>query len=312
MYLEWFKKFPKMNPTLRQKERRTAYLMLAPYLLGVMTLVIGPALLSLGLAFTDFDAIGEPTWLGLTNLLTLLNDRFFWMALGNTLFYVLGAVSLRLVGAFGLALLLHRAYRRRKQAGRASPTQALIYLPSVIPDIAYALIWLVAFNPAFGPVNVLLGWLGLPTPAWLVEAWPARFALISIAVWQLGEGFIILLASLSDIPASLYEMAELDGASAWRRFWAITWPLLLPRLLLLSARDVIITLQANFVPSLVMTKGGPGYATLFLPLYTYQLAFEDLRFGYASAVVWTLYLLTGAIVAGQYWLTRRRRYDEAF
>ena len=121
-----------------------------------------------------------------------------------------------------------------------------------------------------------------------------------------------LLASLSDVPESLYEAAAVDGAGASRQFWQITLPLLLPRLLLLSARDLIISLQANFVPSLVMTKGGPGYATLFLPLYSYVLAFEDLRFGYAAAVVWSMYLLTALILGLQFLLSRRWQHQEAF
>jgi multiple sugar transport system permease protein len=185
----------------------------------------------------------------------------------------------------------------------------VVYLPTVVPEIAYALIWLVALNPLYGPVNLILGGLGLPTPSWSTEPWPARFALVGIAVWQLGESFVVLLAALASIPRYLHEASALDGATTWARLRYILLPLLLPSLLLLTARDMILCLQTNFVPALVITKGGPGYATLFIPLYAYQRAFEDLRLGYAAAVVWTLYLITLLAVGLQWRLGRRRAYE---
>jgi multiple sugar transport system permease protein len=124
----------------------------------------------------------------------------------------------------------------------------------------------------------------------------------------LGESFVVLLASARSVPAWLYDASAIDGAGLWARFRYITLPMLMPSLILLTARDLIVSLQANFVPSLVVTKGGPGYATLFIPLYTYWLAFDDLRFGYAAAVVWTLYGITLLVVAAQYMLGKRWQY----
>jgi multiple sugar transport system permease protein len=187
-----------------------------------------------------------------------------------------------------------------------------VYLPTVIPSIAYAMIWLISFNPQYGPVNLLLGALGLPTPAWRVEPWPALWSLVIMAVWQLGECFVILLAAARNVPDSLYEAAAIDGAGAWAGYRHITLPLLLPSLLLLGARDLVVSLQANFVPSLVVTEGGPGYATLLIPLYTYRLAFDDLRFGYAASVVWTIYLILVCAVAGLHLLSRRRQEEGIF
>lgn len=280
--------------------------MLLPYLIGLLGLVILPAFLSLGLAFMRYDALTPPVWVGLANAERLLSDRLFWVALGNTLFYLFFAVLLRMVGAFLLALLLQHQGRGLDLA------RAVVYLPTVIPDVAYALIWLVALHPRFGPINLLLGAFHLPTPAWTIEAWPARFALVMMAAWQLGEGFVILLASLNDIPEHLYEAAALDGADKWASFRHITLPLLLPRLLLLTARDLITSLQANFVPSLIVTKGGPGYATLFLPLYSYLLAFDDLRFGYAATIVWTMYLITMIVIGLQYMLGKRWQHEQSY
>lgn len=280
--------------------------MLAPYIIGLIGLIIIPAVLSLGLAFTRYDALTAPEWNGLANIIQLSNDWLFWQALRNTLIYVVFAVLLRIVGAFSLALLLQMPTKV------INFSRAMIYLPSVIPDVAYVIIWLVALNPTYGLINGILSIFGISGPAWLVESWSAQFALIMMAGWQLGEGFVVLIASLHDIPTPLYETADIDGAGKWQKFWYITWPLILPRLLLLSARDTIISLQANFIPSLIMTKGGPGYATFYLPLYTYLLAFEDLRLGYASTVVWTLYLITGGVIAFYYLLGKRWQYADAF
>ena len=240
------------------------------------------------------------------NVARLFADRLFGIALGNTLVYLVLAVSLRVVGALGLALLLQRSGRM------AALTRSAVFSPTVIPDVAYALVWLVAFNPRYGPVNLLLGAVGLPTPAWVIEPGPAMLALVIMATWQLGEGFVVLLASLHEIPVGLMEASALDGANAWQRFRHVTLPLLLPRLLLLTARDLIVNLQASFVPTLLVTRGGPGYATLLLPLYTYQLAFDDLRFGYAATVVWAMYAITLLVIVVQARLSRRLRYEGSF
>ncbi|MCL4858922.1 MAG: sugar ABC transporter permease [Caldilineaceae bacterium] len=284
----------------------TTWGMLLPYLLGLSLLIVLPSGLALGLAFTRFDALTPPVWIGLGNFERLWQDRLFWVALSNTLIYLALAVPLRIGGAFFFALIL------KPQRPGANLARAAIYLPTVIPDIAYATIWLISFNPLYGPVNLLLKTLFLPAPAWPAEPWPAMWALVIMATWQLGEGFVVLLASVRMIPAALYEASAMDGAGAWARFRHITLPMLLPSLVLLTARDLIVSVQANFVPSLVVTKGGPGYATLFIPLYTYWLAFDDLRFGYAAAVVWTLYLITFLVVSVQSFLLRRWQYAESF
>jgi multiple sugar transport system permease protein len=133
-----------------------------------------------------------------------------------------------------------------------------------------------------------------------------------MAAWQLGECFIILLAAARNVPDQLYEATSLDGSGVWATYRHITLPLLLPSLLLLTARDLIVCLQANFVSSLIVTQGGPGYATLFIPLYTYWLAFDDLRLGYASTVAWTLYLLMVGVIVTQFVSARRWQYEGSF
>lgn len=177
-----------------------------------------------------------------------------------------------------LALLL-----RRPRSG-IHIYRAAIYLPTVIPSVAYALIWLWVLNPYYGPLNLLLASLGLPTAAWLVESTTALPALAFSALFQIGEGFVVLLAGLREIPDDYYQAAALDGAGRLAMLRFITLPMLAPWLLLITIRDVIVSAQNTFAPTLIMTNGGPYYATLFLPLLIYRTAFDSFRFGEGAAM----------------------------
>ena len=201
------------------------------------------------------------------------------------------ASPFRLLGALGFALLLNRPGRG------VGAARVAVYLPTVVPDIAWALVWLWILNPLFGPLNQLLALLGLPGPAWGVEEWPARIAIIIMIVWQLGEGFILTLAALQDVPQEYYDQSAVDGSSTVQSFARITLPLIAPLLLIFLMRDTILTLQSNFVPALTVTKGGPNYATTYLPLYIYTNAFDYLRFGYAAAMNTSLIGITGSAPA---------------
>jgi len=267
-------------------------LFLLPYLLGTLLLVVIPALATLALAFTDYNFIRPPVWDGLDNFRTLWASPLVRLSLRNSFLFLALAVPLRLLGALFLALLL-QAKRRPFGLFRAA-----VYLPTVIPEAAYALLWLWLFNPLYGPVNLILAWLGLPTPAWLAEPGTAVLAIVIMSFFQLGEGFVVLLAGLQNIPHALYEAARVDGASAWQSFWRITLPLLLPWLLLLTFRDLIMSLQNTFTPTFIMTYGGPYYATTFIPLLIYEIAFDIFDFGLAAAVLVVTYILLGLIALG--------------
>ena len=277
-------------------------LLLAPYLLGAVVLVAIPALLSFVLAFTQFDAVSPLRWIGLLNFKLLALDPRLPIALRNSLFYIALAVPLRVLGALLLALLLRE---RRPGVG---VVRAAVYLPTVIPDVAYALVWLWIFNPLYGPLNLLLGAAGLPTPAWLVQAETARPALVFMSLFQIGEGFVLLLAGLSSLSRDYYASAAVDGASRWQMFWAITLPLLAPWLALLTVRDVILSFQTTFTPAYIMTGGDPYYATLFLPLLVFKEAFDNFRFGHGAALM-TMLFLTTAILIGALLLTYRGWMD---
>jgi multiple sugar transport system permease protein len=165
-----------------------------------------------------------------------------------------------------------------------------------VPSVAYALIWLWIFNPRYGPLNLALASLGLPTPAWLIDSTTALPAIAMTALFQIGEGFVVVLAGLQHVPEEYYHASALDGAGRAATLRHITMPLLAPWLLLLTIRDVIVSAQSTFTPALLMTGGGPYYATLFVPLLMYETAFDRFRFGQGAAMMLLLLVVVGALI----------------
>jgi multiple sugar transport system permease protein len=292
-------------------ERRQLALMLAPYLFGLVVLIALPALVTFALAFTEYDLLRSPNFVGLENFRDLADDEVFRIALKNSLVFAAIAVPLRLAGALGLALLLHRRF-----TGVGTYRSAGV-MPTVIPDIAYGLVWLWLFNPLYGPINLLLRWQGdspsttawgVQPPQWLTHPNDARAAIIIMSLFTIGEGFVILLVTRQGLPTELYDLAALEDATAWGVFRRVTLPLMAPILLLLLARDTIFSLQWTFVPALIVTQGGPPpYATTYVPLFVYRNAFEYLRYGYAAAATLAMFVLTALIVWLQWRIVRRWR-----
>ena len=265
-------------------------LMLLPFLLGVLALIGIPVVATFAMAFTTYDSVSPPEWNHFRNFPEIFSDRLFWISTRNSLMFVALAVPLRILGALALALLLRR---RRRGVGIY---RVAAYLPTVIPDVAYALIWLWIFNPLYGPLNHVLAGLGLPTPAWLAQTNTALPALVIMAAFQIGEGLVVLLAGLQDVPEDFYDAAAIDGGNRRQIFRRITLPLLLPWLLLLTIRDIILSTQNTFTPAWLMTKGGPYYATLFLPTFIYNEAFDRFLFGHAAAMLLIMFVWIGLLL----------------
>jgi multiple sugar transport system permease protein len=282
--------------------------MLSPYAVGLLVLVVAPFAVTVGMAFTDYDLVRPPRWVGLGNLRDLAADPIFRTALVNSLVFAAVAVPLRMVIALGLALLLHRR-AVGVGAARASAT-----LPIAVPEIAYGLLWLWLLNPLYGPINQVLrlgGENGLTAfgrtpPQWLTDPTDARAAMILMSLFVIGETFIILLAARRALPQEAYELAAIEDATGWDVFRRVTLPLMAPVLGLLLLRDTIQSLHFSFVPALVVTGGGPPpYATTYLSLYVYRTAFEYLRYGYAAAATLVMLALTLVAVIVQLRLLRR-------
>ncbi|HEX7878095.1 MAG TPA: sugar ABC transporter permease [Candidatus Eisenbacteria bacterium] len=268
------------------RERAVLAAFLMPAAAGMLLLTLLPALVALAFSFSAWDGLSPPEWRGVATFREVLADPYFRMAARNSLVFVLMAVPLRLLGALGLALL----YRRSHPGADACRTAA--FLPTIVPDAAYALTWLMLLNPLHGPLNIALRAVGLPAPAWLAHGDTALLSIVIMSCFQVGEGMVVLLAGLATIPADWYRAAQLDGAGRWASFRWITLPMILPWLVLLTLRDVIMSAQNTFVPAYLMTGGGPYYATLFVPLHMYQQAFDGFRFGHAAA---EMVLLLGAV-----------------
>lgn len=279
-------------------------LFLSPYLLGALLLILLPAGLSFLIAFTRYNGVSAPVFVGWENFDFLRYEPLFRVALINSLLFMAEAVPLRILGALALALLYNRP---RRGVGLY---RAAAYLPTVIPDAAYALTWTWILNPLYGPMNIALRGLGMPAPGWLADSAWALPSIILMSLFQIGEGFVLLLVGLRHIPRETYDAAHVDGASRWQTFTTITLPLLSPWLVLLTVRDVVISLQNTFTPAYLMTRGGPYYATFFMPLLAYESAFDGMRFGQAAAVMMLIFIYTILLVLIVYFIFEGWGFDE--
>jgi multiple sugar transport system permease protein len=275
---------------------------LAPYLLAVVLLIALPALMAVGYAFTDHTGLTrDPQFVGLANVRRLLSDAFFLDSLEASLFHVALSVPLRLLAAVGLGLLLAAP----RPGGRWY--RVAVYLPTVIPDVALAVLFLWLLNPLYGPLNQLLGLFGHPGFNWLAEPTTARIGVVLMLLFPIGEGFIVVLAARRLLDGRLYEAAALEGCGPFGQLRRLTLPLLAPVLVLLAVRDTILTLQVNFVPAYVLTDGRPANATLYLPVYIFDQAFEFSSFAYGALITIVLMLITALIVTVLLLVVRRWR-----
>ena len=270
--------------SVRTREAIECYLFILPAILGLLIFYLGPMVASFALSLTDYDLLTPPTFVGTDNYRALANDPLFWQSLKVTSIYSLVSVPLVLAIGLFLAVLLNQKVRG------STFFRSVFYLPTVISGVAVAMLWRWIFNDEYGILNLLLDKVGIRGPGWLIDEHWALTALIMTSVWTAGGTMLIFLAGLQGIPAELYEAAELDGASRWRRFWTVTFPLLSNVTFFNLVLGVIGALQV-FTEAFVLTKGGPNNATLLLPVYLYQNAFQYLKMGYASAIAWVMFLI---------------------
>lgn len=334
-------------------EMLNGYLFLSPNLIGFLLFFAGPLLLSLYFSFTNWDAFGTRDWIGLANYAKLLNvtieplqaptqlarevldvtvydeltrftlfgrsfvvgaaDKLFWLAMRNTLKYVLIVVPLAVIPALFLANLLNSKLRGMKFFRSA------YFVPSIAAVVGIALVWQWLYSSQIGFINYFitsavgfLNRLGLdvtdPQIRWLSDS---RFALLSViimAAWQMiGFNTVLFLAGLQQIPGELYEAATVDGAGSWRKFWSLTLPLLAPTTFFVLTTTVIRAMQVfEEIFILIPTNpAGPNNSTLSIVLYLYQKGFQRFEQGYASAIAWVLFLLIFGATLFQFQRQRR-------
>ncbi|MGN6159224.1 MAG: carbohydrate ABC transporter permease [Devosia sp.] len=276
---------------------------LLPWFIGFFGLTVGPILISLYLSFTNFDLLTAPQWAGLDNYARMFTaDPKFVASMRVTFLFVIFSVPLKLAFALVVALVLNRGMK-------GLPIyRAVFYLPSLLgASVAIAVLWRRLFA-GDGLVNEALAMIGIQGPAWISNPRFSLWTLIILAVWQFGSPMIIFLAGLRQIPQDLYEAADIDGASRWRKFWKITLPLLTP---VVFFNAIIQTIEGfkSFTPAFIISggTGNPINSTLFYTLYLYQEAFGFLRMGYASALAWVLLAIIAVFTAfsfltSRYWV----------
>lgn len=276
-----------MQPARRRNSRRetfVAYLFLSPWIFGFVVFLAGPMIASLYFSFTEYKVIAAPRWIGLANYTRMFTDDLFFKSLDVSARYTLFSVPLGIAAALAIALLLHQPI-----IGRGI-FRLIFYLPSIISGVAVATVFAWIFNYRFGVLNYLLSLIGVPGPNWLGHPRWALFAFVLMSLWGIGGNVVIFLAALQGVPKTLYEAADLDGASGSQQFWNITLPLISPAVLFVAITGIIYTFQ-TFTQAFILTQGGPANSTLFYLYYLYKNAFTWFEMGYASALAWVLFLI---------------------
>jgi multiple sugar transport system permease protein len=273
---------------LSRQERRQLMLGLAfisPWLIGFLLFAVFPLIASVYYSMTNFDFIREPSFIGLKNYQRLFtNDPDFWTVVYNTFYYVLIAVPLGTTIAFLVANLLNS-----KIMGR-SIFRGIIFVPSIVPAMCTAIVWLFLLNVQYGAVNGVLKSMGFTTIPFLSSPALAKPSLILIYIWLQGAAVTIYLAALQNVPRALYESAQIDGASAFRQFWHVTIPLCTPVILFNLIMGFISGFQEFTIPWM-LTQGGPMKSTEFYAINLYRNAFVQLSMGKASAMAWILFVI---------------------
>ncbi|MFC1806501.1 carbohydrate ABC transporter permease [Planctomycetota bacterium] len=276
----------------------TGYAFASPWLFGFFALTLGPMVLSFLLAFVKWDGISFEgiDWVGLGNYRRAWADPDVKTALSNTAYYSFLSVPMGLCVSLALAMLLNQKLRG------IALFRTIFYMPSVIGGVATIMMWTWVFNPDYGLLNGALRWLlsvvavavpgaaRLELPRWLMEEQWAKPSLILMHLWGAGGAMLIFLAALQNVPDSLYEAADIDGAGRLRKFIHITVPQISPAIFFNLIMGIIGSFQV-FAQAFLMTNGGPNKATLFYVLYLYNKAFQDFEFGYASALAWILFVI---------------------
>jgi multiple sugar transport system permease protein len=275
--------------------------MLAPALLGLVIFFVYPLIASVVFSFTRYDLLSDPQWIGLRNYEYLFTqDPKVWIAAGNTLWFVVLLVPVRIVTALLVAMLLASA-RRATGFWRTA-----FYLPALVPPVASVVAFVFLFNPGTGPVNTILRFFGVQGPLWFNDPALAKPSLLLLGIWVLGDIMIIFLAALLDVPREQYEAAELDGAHAGQRFRYVTLPNIVPVLVFALVTGVIAALQyfteaavASAVASgkatvgegAGQTIGYPDDALLTYTQWIYVRGFSNFQLGYASALAVLLFIV---------------------
>ena len=280
------------------ENKRLGFLFVLPFVLGVLLFKLFPFVMSFALSFTQYDLIDPPEWIGLRNYQEMLTgDPLFTKSLGVTLTFALLAVPLRV----GFALVVAQVLNFRLRGINAF--RAAFYNPSILGgSIAVAVLWRFLFAKN-GLVNILLAKLGIDPIPWLADEHYSMWTIVLLFTWQFGSACVIFLAALQNVPKSLYEAAESDGACGYQQFWKITVPLITPVIFFNLIMQMVHAFQEFNGPYLI-TEGGPLHSTYVLALYIYDQSFRFFNLGYGAALSWVLFALVAGLAAISFWSSK--------
>jgi multiple sugar transport system permease protein len=270
---------------LARRETLEFYLFIAPWLIGFLVFLMYPLGSSLYYSFTRYDIGTHPAWIGISNYVNSFQNPHFLNSLWVTMRFALVSIPGTMIVALGLALLLAQSLKG------INAFRTMYFMPSVMPMVAISMTWFYVLRPDGGPLAGLLALVGIQAPRFLSDrAWGLP-TLMLINIWLTFGGYMVIyLAGIKSIPAELYEVAEIDGAGRWAKFWNVTIPMLSSTIFLNLILGIIGAMQMFDVPY-VMTQGGPGESTLTYMYYLYNTGWVEIRMGLASALGWILFVI---------------------
>lgn len=293
----------KANAKLHRREHAWAAAFMTAPVLGWVAFLLFPMAFSIYASFTNWNGLGGMTFIGLKNYQTMIADPYFWKALWNTVFYMIG-IPIGLALSLALALALSRKIRFR------TFYRTVYYIPVISSLAAVAILWQWAYNGDFGLVNQALDLIGIDGPNWLANAATAKPALIIMAIWKgLGYSTILYLAAVQAVPRSLYEAAALDGANGWKRFRTITMPMVRPVTFFLVVTNIIGGSMIFTEINIMTPTGGPSWSTASLVWYIWNKAFRNLQMGYATAMALSLGILVLIVTVIQFRINRMNDFS---
>ncbi|WP_341281261.1 sugar ABC transporter permease [Paenibacillus sp. FSL H8-0537] len=293
----------KVRSNLYRKESYYGYLFVLAPVVGYLLFTMYPLLYSLYGSFTDWDGLGQMTFIGLDNFKDILADELFYKASFNTIFMMIGIpieITLALLLAMGL---------NRKMFGTTT-FRVIYYVPVISSLAAVSILWQWAYNGDYGLVNQFLALFGFEGPNWLTDKYTVKPALILMMIWKnIGYSMLLYLAALQSVPKDYYEAAQLDGANSWNIFWNITFPMVKPVTFFIVVTKIIGGAQIFTEVNIMTPTGGPEYSSATVVFYVWKKAFENLQMGYASGMAMLLGLFIFVITLVQFRMNERSSKD---
>ncbi|WP_460796283.1 carbohydrate ABC transporter permease [Microbacterium sp. GXF0217] len=288
---------------LHRREHLASAAFIAIPALGFLIFIAYPLAYAVYASFTKWNGLSDPVFNGLDNYVEMFNDRYFWQAMGNTVFMMIG-IPIGLIISLLLALALNRKMRG------TTFFRTVYYVPVISSLAAVAILWQWAYNGDFGLINQVLAIFGIEGPNWLQDAAWAKPAIIIMSVWKgLGYSMLLYLAALQSVPRHLYEAAAIDGAGAFKQFRHITIPMLKPVTFFLVVTSIIGGAQIFIEINIMTPTGGPEFSTASIVWYIWQKAFNYLQMGYATSMSVVLGILVFVVTAIQFQMNRRSQFS---